>query len=167
MASIALVVGILLDLLGRDLTDRAGHVTLRERAVSRDDDLLELDGLMPHRDVRGDGLARGHRNAVDDHRRVADGGRTNPVLPGAMPVMRVAALRVGVTVCCVPSSVTRTPWIGWLLSTPVMVPEIRPVRPVCRARLAGRTSAQADSRLTVMSRRFMVGDAPKRVEPAR
>jgi hypothetical protein len=57
--------------------------------------------------------------------------------------------------------------MGWLLSTLVMIPVMRPV-PLCcaAARLAGRTSAQADNKLTVMSRRFMVGHAPKRVEPA-
>src|SRR5215207_9844310 len=47
----------------------------------------------------------------------------------------------------------------------VMVPVILPVSPCASARVADRRSAQADSKLTVMSRRFMVGDAPKRVEP--
>jgi hypothetical protein len=61
----------------------------------------------------------------------------------------------------------RTPWIGWLDSTPVMVPVMLPVVAFCAlAPDAGRMSAQADSRLTVMSRRFMVGNAPKRVGPA-
>ena len=70
-----------------------------------------------------------------------------------------------VTVSCVPSRVTRTPWSGRLLSARVILPVILPVSPCASAREAGRRSAQADSKPTVMSRRFMVGDAPKRVEP--
>jgi hypothetical protein len=44
---------------------------------------------------------------------------------------------------------------------------IRPVDASCaRMREEGKRRAQADNKLTVMSRRFMVGDAPKRVGPA-
>src|SRR3954470_1564246 len=87
-------------------------------------------------------------------------------MPAWSPAMVYRPCGLLVTVSWVPSTVMRTPWIGWLDSTPVMTPEILPLSPCADARDAGRRSAQADSKLTVMSRRFMVGHAPKRVEPA-
>src|SRR5689334_22896935 len=87
-------------------------------------------------------------------------------MPGWRLAMVYRPCGLLVTVSCVPRRVMRTPWIGWLLSVPVMTPVILPVSPCADARDVGRRSAQADSKLTVMSRRFMVGHAPKRVEPA-
>ena len=81
-------------------------------------------------------------------------------IPGARFGMLYRPAVLLVTVIWVPSSVTFTPWRGTLLSVPVMTPVIRPVSPCAAARERGTRSVQAASTLTVMSRRFMMGDAP-------
>ncbi len=50
---------------------------------------------MPKLDVHRGGLARRHRNAVDDDGRVADGRGADPVRTGRDARDRVATLRVG------------------------------------------------------------------------
>jgi hypothetical protein len=55
---------------------------------------LELDRLVLQRDVGVGRLACAYRDAVDDHRRVADGRCTQPVGAGCDAGDRVATLRV-------------------------------------------------------------------------